>query len=120
MNLIEKLYKKKNPSYLGIKKIQIKRRTDLIQRLLNFPLRFFKGIEVGDIACGTGEFAIIAAKNAAKVKGYDFNSIAIDAAKQKCKKLKIKNASFFVKEFLVCLTHLVQKVEKKNLLNCRF
>ena len=94
-----KLYKKENPSYLTIKKIQIKRRTDIIQKLLNFPLRFFKGLEVGDIACGTGEYAIIAAKNAAKVKGYDFNSIAIDAAKQKCKKLKIKNASFFVKEF---------------------
>ena len=61
-----KLYKKENPSYLTIKKIQIKRRTDIIQKLLNFPLRFFKGLEVGDIACGTGEYAIIAAKNAAK------------------------------------------------------
>ena len=93
------LYKKKNPSYLTIKKNQIKCRTDIIQKLLNFPLRFFKGLEVGDIACGSGEFAIIAAKNAAKVKGFDFNSTSIDAAKQKCKKLKIKNASFFVKEF---------------------
>jgi len=137
-----KLYKEENPSYLTIKKVQIKGRTDLIQKLLNFPLRFFKGLEVGDIACGSGEFAIIAAKNAAKVKGYDFNSTSIDAAKQKCKKLKIKNASFFVKEFfdvkskfdfLMCtnalhhlpnpysgLKHLKSKVKKDGFLMLSF
>jgi len=94
-----KLYKKQNPSYLTNYKKQIKNRTDLIQKQLNFPLRFFKDLEVGDFACGSGDFGIIAAKNGAKVRGYDFNSVSIDGAKQKCKKLKIKNASFFVKEF---------------------
>jgi len=98
-NRLLKLYKKQNPSYLVNYKKLIKNRADFIQKQLNFPLRFFKGLEVGDFACGSGDFGIIAAKNGAKVKGYDFNSISIDGAKQKCKKLKIKNASFFVKEF---------------------
>lgn len=72
---------------------------DSFENKLAFPLRFFKKLSVGDFACGTGEYAMIAAKNGANVEGYDFNSQSIEFAKKNAKKLKINNCRFHTKEF---------------------
>lgn len=94
-----KLYKKDNPTNPTNFKKQYKIYSDVFEKLLKFPFRFFKGLEVGDFACGTGEFALIAAKHGAKTTGYDFNPISINIAKKKAKILKIKKVKFFIKEF---------------------
>ena len=98
-NKLLKIYEEDNPSEpTNLKKI-LKINTDIIENKLKFPGRFFNNMSVGDFACGTGEFSMVAAKNGAKVEGYDFNKISIDIAKKNSKKLKINNIKFFTKEF---------------------
>lgn len=95
---ILKLYKKYNPSVpTNFKKLM--KINEKVFLKLSFPLRFFKNLTVGDFACGTGEFCMLAARNKAKVQGFDFNKISIDIAKKNSKKLKIKNCKFYTKEF---------------------
>jgi len=97
-NKLLKLYKKNNPSNpTSLKKRMKIAQSDLEK--LSFPLRFFKNLSVGDFGCGTGEFSILAAKNGAKVEGFDFNEISIQIAKKNSKKLRIKNCKFYEKEF---------------------
>ena len=95
-----RIYKKHNPSKsLNFRKTK-KIREEILDNKLKFPLRFFSQMEVADIACGTGDFALIYGQNGAKkVKGYDFNEDALAIAKKNKKKLKIKNVSFEKKEF---------------------
>ena len=94
-----KIYKKNNPSKpTNLKKV-LKINQDIIENKLKFPSKFFKNLTVGDIACGTGEFGIVAAKNGAKVTGYDYNNISINLANKNSKKLKLKNINFLTKEF---------------------
>lgn len=97
-NKLLKLYKKNNPSNPTNLNKRLKIAQNDLEKL-SFPLRFFKNLSVGDFGCGTGEFAILAAKNGAKVEGFDFNEISIQIAKKNSKKLKIKNCKFFKKEF---------------------
>jgi SAM-dependent methyltransferase len=94
-----KLYKKNNPSLPSNLNKLINIYKDSFENKLAFPLRFFKNLSVGDFACGTGEYAMIAAKNGAKVEGYDFNSQSIEFAKKNARKLKINNCQFHTKEF---------------------
>ena len=97
-NKLLRLYKKDNPSV----PTSLSKRMKIILRgfeRLSFPVRFFKNLSVGDFACGTGEFCMVAAKNGAKVEGFDFNEISVEIAKKNSKKLRIKNCKFYKKEF---------------------
>lgn len=94
-----KLYKKNNPSLPTNLNKLINIIKNSLENKLAFPLRFFKKLSVGDFACGTGEYALVAAKNGANVEGYDFNSQSIELAKKNAKKLKINNCKFYTKEF---------------------
>jgi SAM-dependent methyltransferase len=95
-----KLYKKNNPSLPTNLKKRLKTTEKTFNRL-SFPLRFLKNLTVGDFACGTGEYCMVASKYASRVDGYDFNKISIDKAKINSKKLKIKNCNFYQKEFFL-------------------
>ena len=93
-----RLYKKNNPSLPTSLKERMKINQKALEKL-SFPVRFFKNLSVGDFACGTGEFCMVAAKNGAKAEGFDFNEISVNIAKKNTKKLKIKNCKFHKKEF---------------------
>lgn len=93
-----RLYKKNNPSLPTNLKERMKINQNALEKL-SFPVRFFENLSVGDFACGTGEFCMVAAKNGAKAEGFDFNEISVNIAKKNTKKLKIKNCKFHKKEF---------------------
>ena len=67
-----KIYKKHNPSVPTNFLKNKKKRERILENKLKFPLRFFKNMDVVDVACGTGDYSLIYAQNGAKVKGYDF------------------------------------------------
>ena len=94
-----KIYKKHNPSVPTNFLKNKKKREKILENKLKFPLRFFKNMDVVDVACGTGDYSLIYAQNGAKVKGYDFNENSIQIAKKIHKKFKIKNSIFEKKEF---------------------
>ena len=58
-----KIYQKHNPSISTNLNKNIKIFSELMGQKLHFTLRFLKGLKVGDIACGIGDLAFIAAKN---------------------------------------------------------
>lgn len=93
------IYKKNNPSDSYNLKKNLKIRANIISRKLNFPLRFFKGLNICDFACGTGDNAIIYGLNKANVKGFDFNSESIKISKKRIKNLNLKNIKFTVADF---------------------
>ncbi len=93
-----RLYKKNNPSLPTNLRERMKINQNALEKL-SFPVRFFNNLSVGDFACGTGEFCMVAAKNGAKAEGFDFNEISVNIAKKNTKKLKIKNCKFHKKEF---------------------
>ena len=94
-----KIYQKHNPSISTNPNKFIKDFSELMGQKLHFPLRFFKGLKVGDIACGTGDLAFIAAKNGAFVDGYDFNKFSVEYANKTSKIMKLNKAKFYNKEF---------------------
>ena len=136
-----KLYKKNNPSIPTNLKERIKIIGNMFEKL-SFPLRFLKNLTVGDIACGTGEYCMVAAKNGAKAEGFDFNEISVNIAKKNSKKLKVNNCKFYKNEFfkikkkydfVICtgtlhhlpnpykgLKHLMSRVKKNGFLFVAF
>ena len=89
-NSIEKkllqIYKKNNPT----SPLNLNRRIKTIQKIfekLSFPLRFLKNLTIGDFACGTGEYCMVAAKNGAKTDGFDLNKTSVDIAKKNSKNI---------------------------------
>ena len=68
-----KLYKRHNPSERKNFIKNKKKKENMLENKLKFPLRFFQNMNVVDVACGTGDYSLIYAQNGAKVKGYDFN-----------------------------------------------
>jgi len=60
-----------------------------------------QGTNLLDLGCGSGRFSIGAAQEGFNVTGVDITPQAIDAAKQKAKKLEIKNANFLVGDMTI-------------------
>jgi len=98
-NEILSLYQRQNPTKLTNFDKAMASYVNNLENNLKFPLIFLKNMNVLDVGCGTGTFALIYALYSAKVEGYDFNEETISLAKKLHTKHKIKNSSFHCSNF---------------------
>lgn len=88
---VKAVYERISPSKLDIEDpavmTRVKRRLeDVMYRRLKLPPDFFRGKQIIDFGCGTGELDIVFGQWGARVLGIDFNPLSIERAEEVAKR----------------------------------
>lgn len=93
------VYRKESPSAISIEEDEAFKRfyngmRNLWQDKLKLPLGIFRGAQVSDFGCGTGEVDVFLALQGCRIKGVDFNPDSITRAVKLANNFDLKQATF--------------------------